>query len=344
MERLSERDAPFRDGLLPRDIERFLAQVGRDLEPHLQRAIDRVPDAGMLKEGVVFQVLSGGKRLRAALCVAVCEVFSGDYRRALGFAAAMEHLQNFTLVHDDIADGDDERRGRETAWRRFGLAHGINIGDAFVPLAGLAILDADLDEPTKTVLFRVLARYGLEVVEGQALDIALRGDDAPTEDAYVECTAKKTGAFFAMAIVGGGVIGGASDDQLEQLNTFARDAGVAFQIRDDLLDVVGGKGRSAGSDVLEGKRTLMAAYALERADRSDGERLVEILNRPRAQTSATDIAWVHGLYVRTGALARAEQAADRRLDGAIALLDDLPATPAKYRFLRLCRYLTRRSR
>ncbi len=343
MERLTAHEAQLRDGWLPRDAERFLTQVGRDLEPHLQRAIDRVPDVGALKEGVVFQVLSGGKRLRAALCVAACEVFSGSYRRALGYAAAMEHLQNFTLVHDDIADGDEQRRGRESAWRRFGLAQGINIGDAFVPLAGLAILDTDLDDETKARLFQVVAERGLEVVEGQSLDFALRANDAPTEADYVACTEKKTGAFFAMAIVGGAVIGGASDAQLELLLNFGREAGVAFQIRDDLLDTDGGKGRTAGSDVLEGKRTLMAAFALERAADDERDRLVEILNRPRGETTGADVAWVHGIYARTGALIDAERVAEERLDAAVARLGGLPATPAKFRFLRLCRHLTRRS-
>jgi geranylgeranyl diphosphate synthase, type I len=295
-----------------------------------------------LKEGVVFQVLSGGKRIRAALCAAVCEVFSGSYRQALGFAAALEHLQNFTLVHDDIADGDVERRGRESAWKRFGLAHGINIGDVFIPLSGLAILETDLDVQTKMRLFRVLSEYGIQVVEGQSLDINLRADDAPTEAAYVACTAKKTGAFFAMAIVGGGVIGGAAQHQLEDLGAFARDAGVAFQIKDDLLDVIGGKGRTLGSDVLEGKRTVMVAYALERASDGDGRRLVEILNRPRDRTTPSDVAWVHRLYDRTGARARAETTAEQRMSEAIDRLRSLPQTPAKYRFLRLCRYLTRR--
>lgn len=293
---------------------------------------------------MVFQVLGGGKRMRAALCASVCEVFRGSYRPALGFAAAIEHLQNFTLVHDDIADGDDERRGRAAAWKRFGLAHGINIGDAFVPLSALAILDGDLDARTQLRLFRVLSTCGLEVAEGQSLDIALRAEGAPTEAAYVACAAKKTGGFFAMAAVGGAIIGGAGEPQLDDLAAFAHEAGVAFQIKDDLLDVIGGKGRAVGSDVREGKRTLLAAYALERASAAERRRLTEILDRPREQTSDLEIAWVHGLYARTGARRRAEEAAERWLADAIERLDGLPRTPAGYRFLRVCRHLVRRAR
>ena len=326
------------------DVEAFLAEIGHELDPYLQRAVDAVPPAAGLKEGVVFQVLSGGKRIRAALCASACEIFAGTYRPALGLAAALEHLQNLTLVHDDIADGDDERRGRESAWKRFGLAHAVNIGDAFVPLSALAILDTDLAAQTKIRLFRLLSEYGLEVVEGQSLDINLRSDDEPTEAAYVACTTRKTGGFFAMAIVGGGIVGGAADEELACLRSFAREAGVAFQIRDDVLDVTGGKGRTPGSDVLEGKRTVMVAYALEAAPPADARRLVEILNRPRNRTTAADVAWVHRLYGRTRARERAEIEAERRLEAALDHLERLPATAAKYRFLRLSRYLTRRTR
>ena len=170
----------------------------------------------------------------------------------------------------------------------------------------------------------MLSEYGLEVVEGQSLDINLRADRAPTEEAYVACTAKKTGGFFAIAIVGGGVIGGATDHQLDDLGVFAREAGVAFQIKDDLLDVVGGKGRRLGSDVAEGKRTVLAAYALERAHGAEQRRLIDILDLPRDRTTESDIAWVHGLYTRTGARVRAEAAAERRLVSR----DRAPAEPS----------------
>jgi geranylgeranyl pyrophosphate synthase len=298
----------------------------------------------VLREGVVFQMLGGGKRVRATLCAAVCELFSGSYRPALSFAAGLEHLQNFTLVHDDIADGDVERRGRPTTWTRFGIPHAINIGDAFIPLSAFAILDSRLETPTQLRLFELLSTYGLEVAEGQSMDIALREADAPTEEAYVACSAKKTGGFFAIAVLGGAIIGGAPEDELDDLAAFAHTAGVAFQIKDDLLDVIGGKGRRVGSDIREGKRTMLAAYALELGSEAERRRLIEILNRPRADTTATEIAWVHGLYARTGAQVKAEATAERFLTEAIEHLDGLPRTPARYRFLRLCRHLTRRSR
>jgi len=325
------------------DVEQYLTEVGHLLNPYLQRAIDRVPDVAVLKEGVVAQVLGGGKRLRAALCTTVCEVFTGDPEPALPFAAAVEHLQNFTLIHDDIADGDEERRGAASAWKRFGVAHAINIGDAFIPLGALAVLESDYPPQTKLDLLGVISRFGLVVAEGQSLDISLR-DREPTVAAYVECTSKKTGGFFAMAVVGGAVVGGAGSAAIAELEAFATSAGVAFQIKDDVLDVSGGKGRRAGSDVLEGKRTLLVAHALEHAADGDAARLRAILDRPRHAVSDGDVAWVLELYARTGATAAAEAMAGGIVDEALEHLAGLPETPAKYRFIRLARHLSRRVR
>jgi geranylgeranyl pyrophosphate synthase len=145
-----------------------------------------------------------------------------------------------------------------------------------------------------------------------------------------------------MASVGGGIIGGAGERHLNSLRDFALQAGVAFQIKDDILDYVGGKGRVVGSDILEGKRTLLVVYASDTASAAERHRLLEILNRPRSEKSAQDIAWVHELYQRTHASSRAEQLAEQLIDNALDSLMDLPDTPAKYRFLRLSRHLSRR--
>lgn len=325
-----------------REMEAYLQEVDSALRPYLDAAEARVPPVPGLREGVVYQIRGGGKRVRAALCATVCEIFCGRYQPALPFAAAVEHLQNFTLVHDDIADGDHHRRGQQSAWRRFGLAHGVNIGDVFVPLAAGAILDAAYAPALKLRLLSILADYGLTVAEGQGLDINLRGDDAPSEDAYFACSQRKTGAFLAMAAVGGGTIGGADEAALDQLNRFANAAGVAFQIKDDLIDLIGGKGRPSGSDIAEGKRTLLFVYAWPRVNDADRRRLVQILNKPRVQNTPGEIDWVRELYIEIGAVRYAEARADSLVDEALEALVSLPENQAKYRFIRLARFLSRR--
>jgi len=329
---------------LDADVEAFLAEIDGRLRPHFERAVARLADAGPLKRGVTNQVASGGKRVRAALCSACCELFGTPYARSLDFAAAIEHIHNFTLVHDDIADGDAVRRARPSMWKQHGIAHAINIGDVFVPLAARTILDAAYPDTLKLRLLALTTEHALDMVEGQNLDLNLRTNDGAGYKEYFECTAKKTGAFLAMATVGGGLIGGGADADLEHLREFGRLSGVSFQIRDDLLDMDGDKGRPPGSDVLEGKRTLMVVYAGRQASTADRRRLYAILNKPREAKSATDVAWVWRLFRRTGADEYAACTAADLVDQACEHVLDLPESVAKYRLLRLARYLSARRR
>ena len=326
------------------DVERFLGEIDRQLAPHLEKALTRVANVEPLKAGVTHQILSGGKRIRAALCASSCELFGSPYARVLEFAAAIEHIQNFTLVHDDIADSEPQRRSRASIWKQHGIAHAVNIGDAFVPLAALSILQSPYADRLKARLLELISEYGLQMVEGQTFDINLRGNDAVGFEEYFACTSKKTGAFLAMATVGGGMIGGANDAELVPLREFALLAGVAFQVRDDLLDMEGGKGRARGSDVLEGKRTLMVVHAAQHVSGDERRRLYEILEKSRAATSPEDVEWVWRLYRRTGADEYAEQTAARLIDEACEHILALPDTEAKYRLLRLAKYLSTRRR
>lgn len=321
------------------DVEDFLADVDRRLRPHFQRALARLGGAAPLKPGVAHQLGSGGKRVRAALCVASCELFGIPYADSLDFAAAIEHIHNFTLVHDDIADGDAQRRARPSMWKQHGIAHAINIGDVFVPLAAGSILEAAYPDALKLRLLAITAEYALDMVEGQNLDLNLRRHVTARVEDYLECMTKKTGAFLAMATVGGGLIGGAPDDDLKRLHEFARCSGVSFQIRDDLLDMEGGKGRARGSDVLEGKRTLMVIHAARRASAAGRRRLYTILNKPRKSTSAADVVWVWHLFRDTGADEYAAGIANDFVDQACEHALGLPESAAKYRLIRLARYL-----
>jgi geranylgeranyl diphosphate synthase, type I len=284
-------------------------------------------------------VTGGGKRLRAALAVIACELFNEHPVDALDFAAAIEHLQNVSLIHDDIADGDRERRNQTAMWVRHGLGHAVNIGDGFLPVVTLAIVEAPYTDELKLRLFRLLGDYGLEMVEGQTLDLNFRMTTRVSLEAYFECAAKKTGALLSLAAVGGGVVGGGREEHLLLLREFSTLAGVAFQIRDDLLDIAGNKGRARGSDVLEGKRTILAVHAALNAPPKHRTKLFSILDRPRPRKSARDVRWVLDLYHDLGAPAFAHTIERRFLDEAAQHLCRLPDTRAKYRLLRLCKYL-----
>jgi geranylgeranyl diphosphate synthase type I len=329
---------------LDADVEAFLADVDRRLRPYLERAASRVPAVAPLNQAVANQLAGGGKRVRAALCVAACELFGTPFADGLDFAAAIEHVHNFTLVHDDIADADAQRRGQPSVWKQYGVGHAINIGDAFVPLAAAAILNAGYADALKLRLLALVAEQALEMVEGQSLDLNMRCSDSASPAQYLECTARKTGAFIAMATVGGGLIGGAAERDLQRLREFGRLGGVSFQIRDDLLDREGTKGRRAGSDVLEGKRTLLVIEAARKASAPERRRLFRILDKPRHRTSASEVEWVWALFRRTGAAEYAARAATDLADQACEQLQEMPESAAKYRLLRLARYLDSRGR
>ncbi len=326
------------------DVAQYLADVDRQLQPHMLRALDLAPDLDPLKRALTFQIASGGKKVRAALCVTASELFGGKFSESLHFAAAIEHLQNFSLIHDDIADGDTHRRLRESVWKKFGIAHGINVGDVFIPFASLAILDSPYPDSLKIALLKTVSNYSLEMVAGQTIDINQRQSDSVTVDEYMTCTRKKTGAFLAMATVGGGVIGGASKEQLRALHEFAMLAGIAFQIRDDLLDIQGRKGRDAGSDIREGKRTLMVIHAASSSPDGDSRKLFHILNKRRDDNTTADVRWACNLFRTTGAIDYAERMAAELTDRACRFILGFPDTAAKYRLLRISKYLSTRMR
>lgn len=315
----------------------------RDIDEQLQRLLSqqlkRVPDVPPLRPGISAQIASGGKRVRAALAVISCALFGEPEARGLEFAAAIEHLQNASLIHDDIADGDNERRNQKSMWVRHGIGQAVNIGDGFLPLVMLSILEAPYAEPVKLRLFQLLAEYGLEMVEGQTLDLNLRAKTDVSLEEYFDCTAKKTGALLSLATVGGAVIGGGTEEHLVLLREFSTLAGVAFQIRDDLLDLEGGKGRRRGSDVLEGKRTILTVHAAQHAGRRRRAKLYAILDKPRAAKSPLEVRWVLNLYRELGTGEFADGIAAELLDKAAQHLLLLPETSAKYRLLRLARYL-----
>jgi geranylgeranyl pyrophosphate synthase len=324
------------------EVEDFLLMIDSLLQPYLKQAVSRVPEAKGLKDGVEYQIRSGGKRVRAAMCAAACELFCGSSLPALSFAAAIEHLQNFTLIHDDITDGDTYRRGQPSAWKHFGLAHSITIGDVFASLSALSILESDYEQETKLSLMQMLCELGLEVAEGQSLDIILRESDTPSVGEYLQCTRKKTGAFFAMATIGGGMIGGASERALTSLKEATMLAGTAFQIKDDLLDLTEGKGRPSGSDTLEGKRTLLVIYALQQATDREKQKLLSILNKPRFAKTQAEVQWVGDLYQRTGAIQYAQQTSEHLIEQAHTHFTALPESEAKERLSRITSYLVTR--
>lgn len=245
----------------------------------------------VLREGMGYAV-SGGKRIRPLLCIKLCDALDGDTGKAEVFGRAVESMHNATLVHDDIQDGDEYRRGRESVWRRYGKPQAINIGEALFANGYRHLLEKrEMFDPEEwTSLMEVYNQAEVQVLEGQARDIEMRDSDRVTEEDYMEMVEKKTGALLVAALQGAGLIAGRGERFLEELKGVGRLLGPAFQIRDDVIDLVGEKGReNLGNDVREGKRSMVVVKAVQSLEPPERTTLFDILDAEREATTSEDV-------------------------------------------------------
>ncbi|HKR87595.1 MAG TPA: farnesyl diphosphate synthase [Phenylobacterium sp.] len=226
-----------------------------------------------VQEAMRYAVFAGGKRLRPFLTLHCADLYGVPRAHALRAAAAIEALHTYSLVHDDLPamDDDDLRRGNPTTHRKFDEATAILAGDALLTLA-FEILGDPATHPIaerRAQLVLALGRAaGSEgMVGGQMIDI-----DAPhhrlTADEIIDLQRRKTGALFEFSCCAGGILGGASPDEMQRLIAYARDLGLAFQICDDLIDVLGAAesaGKQVGKDEAQGKATLVSLWGVEQA-------------------------------------------------------------------------------
>lgn len=212
-----------------------------------------------------------GKRIRPMLCLLTCEACGGDWERSLPAAAAVELLHNFSLIHDDIEDRDETRRGRATLWALWGDAQGINAGDTLFALAQLAMLRlSEQAVPATTVLeaMRLLNCTCVALTGGQYLDIGFESRGKVSTAEYIVMVEGKTAALAACACEVGALIAAAPDDQRENLGLFGYHMGLAFQMRDDVLGIWGDPivtGKPAGADIARCKKSLPILHGLERS-------------------------------------------------------------------------------
>ncbi len=309
------------------DVASLLKKHAGDIEGLLRREVPE-GEFPFLSDGVWYQFSSGGKRLRPALCLLACEALGGNPRRALHFALAAEILHNVLLIHDDIEDGDTIRRDRKTLWAQFGLPNAINVSDFLISRAYRVILKSELEPQVVLRLVEIFTETYERTVEGQALDINLRGDAGLTVEKYLRIVQLKTAYYLTFNLVGGALAAGRGGALVESLWELGRWLGPAFQIRDDIIDLTEGKGRGGevGCDIREGKPSIFFAHALETKSGSpqERERLVEIVRRSREETSPADVGWAIDFYRRTGALEFAQREAGRLIDGALGVIEQLP--------------------
>jgi geranylgeranyl diphosphate synthase, type II len=242
----------------------LIQQMKLDVEAFLQKeAFDTYPQLLMEPTNQIMGMK--GKRIRPLLLLLACYAFSGTYQDAIPAAAAIEVFHNFSLVHDDIIDKADMRRGLETVHKKFGQTRAILTGDAMLIL-GYQLL-ARAPENTYKDLTRVFSTAALEVIEGEQADVDFEDQNEVSMEAYMDMIRKKTSVLLAAASQMGAIIGGAGDEDQQKVHEFGINMGMSFQLKDDYLDVFGDHtfGKTIGGDILLNKKTFLLMSAIESA-------------------------------------------------------------------------------
>lgn len=254
--------------------KRFIAQIEKGL-----KAFFYAQDFGesqKLQEMLAYHMgwrdgNGHGKRLRPLITLLCTSALGGEVSRAMPAALAIEFLHNFTLIHDDIEDYSPLRHGRETLWKRWGQAQAINAGDALFSIAQLAIMDL-ANSTNHQVAVQAARRFNqtcLNLTRGQYLDIAFERNDTVTITSYLDMIRGKTAALIAFSAAVAGMITEAEPADIDRLDQYGENLGLAFQIQDDALGIWGDPaitGKSAASDLLAKKKTLPVIYGLENCE------------------------------------------------------------------------------
>ena len=325
--------------------ERWIAGINKPV----CRRLDFV-FGGRRKPVEVYSLLSEflssrGKLLRPALCLSACMAAGGSAGDAVPAAAAIEMFHNFTLIHDDIEDCSQLRRGSPCLHVKYGLPLALNAGDGLFMMVWQEALR--INGKNREAAQRKLLAAFTKVLEGQAIELGWyrAGKWNIDEDDYYAVVSGKTGALIAGACEVGGIVGGAGKKEQAALRDFGMGIGVGFQIMDDALNIIGDEkeyGKEIGGDVLEGKRTLITIRALRMLPKGKRARLDSLLRK--RNKSQSDVRAAVSLLRESGAVESAVGEAEKIVGRAIGRLDALPQNRATEHLAALAEYIVRRKR
>jgi len=314
--------------MVNRQIEKYIPRSGKPATLHqpMWELLDR-----------------GGKRFRPALTLLFCKSVGGRERKALPAAAAVEILHNMTLIHDDIEDRSELRRGKPCIHRIFGEPAAINSGDGMLIKVFEAVADGPLPAPTKIGLTKRFAERAFQITRGQALEFEFSSREKFTDKEVIEVLRNKTSALVALACEAGAIVGGAKRSYFSAATKFGESIGVGFQIVDDLLNVIGDVrkyGKEIGGDIREGKRTIMAAHLVSSASEEDRDRFMSMLGK--STISQDEISQAIDMYRRYGSLDYARKIADGCVEQGIRALKRLPRSGARETLSAIAQFLVQR--
>lgn len=255
---------------------RTLSELQNLISGEIDRYVEDIK-TGSLYEPVKYIFDLGGKRMRPALMLGACDLFGGDVQKAIDPAIGVEVFHNFTLMHDDIMDEAPLRRGKESVHIKWNISNAILSGDVMFVM-GYQLM-CNVEHRILPDVLSVFSRTAIEVCEGQQLDMDFESRNDVTIEEYIEMIRLKTSVLLAGSLKIGGIIAGAGADDLERIYRFGEKIGIAFQLRDDLLDVFGDAdkfGKQVGGDIIANKKTFLLLKAYELSNQAQAARLREL--------------------------------------------------------------------
>ena len=328
-----------------KQIQEKLIETAEPVNTFIENLLmDRKPS--QLYEASRHVIKAGGKRLRPFLTIKSCEAAGGKKKDAIPFAAALEILHNFTLIHDDVMDHDALRRGKPTVHATYGEPMAILAGDLLFAKVYQSVLDyapAHLTSDDVVLSLQKMTDAIIVLCEGQALDVSFPKATDVSEDDYIFMIGAKTSALFKACAEVGAIAAGASSETISSLGNFAWDAGIAFQIVDDILGITADEsklGKPVGSDIREGKKTIIMIHALKNAN--DTQLAVLMAGMKGEESTHEEIESAIQVLTELGSIDYAKSEAARYLENAVKSIENLEDTDAKKQLIELVNYFVQR--
>lgn len=314
------------------EIAEILKKYSTGVNFEIEKALNTV-DPENLHVASKHLIKAGGKKIRPALVLLAVEAVGGNIEGAYKTAAAVELIHTFSLIHDDIMDKDEMRRGMPAVHTLWGEPMAILAGDILFSLAFEMVAQTHSEDiPSERVVqaLNTVVDACIKICEGQACDMSFEGKFDVKESEYLNMIYKKTSALIAAATKAGAILGGGTPQQVKALSEYGRLIGMAFQIQDDYLDVVSSEeklGRRVGSDIVDGKMTLMVVHTLSAASPEDKEELISILNSQSEDEQ--NVKKAISIFDKYGSINYTRDIAQDNVKKAKEQLDLIDDSPAK---------------
>lgn len=327
------------------EIVEILKKYSTGVDGEIEKALNTI-DPENLHDASKHLIKAGGKKIRPALVLLTAEAVGGNIEGAYKTAAAVELIHTFSLIHDDIMDEDEMRRGMPSVHTIWGEPMAILAGDILFSLAFELVAQTHSDDipPNRVVqALNTVVDACIKICEGQAFDMSFEGKLDVKESEYLNMIYKKTAALIAAATKAGAIMGGGSEQQVLAMTEYGRLIGMVFQIQDDYLDVVSDEkqlGKPVGSDIVEGKMTLMVVHTLSVASTEDKEELISILNNHSEDTE--NVKKAIDIFDKYGSIKYAHDIAQDNVKNAKKQLDAVEDSPAKEALIQMADFMLQR--